>query len=95
MNCLRCGKTAEASFCPDCLKTVSLPLVESPYLNTHINLNAKRTARPAPKKTDSPEEKKHFHKGYVAAIVMLSLLCAVLLCACLWLGGKEIFLWLD
>ena len=69
MNCLRCGKTAEASFCPDCLKTVSLPLVESPYLNTHINL--------------------------VAAIVMLSLLCAVLLCACLWLGGKEIFLWLD
>ncbi len=92
MNCLRCGRTAEASFCPECLKTVGQPLVESPYLNTQINLNAQRMRRPAPPiQTAFQEKKAHNHRGYIFTIILLSVLCAVLLCACLWLGAEDFF----
>ena len=95
MNCLRCGKKAEASFCEDCLKVVSLPLNESPYLNTHINLNAKRSTRPTLPSKTKDEKKSSANGGYVLTIILLTILCAVLVCACLWFGRQEISLWLS
>jgi len=95
MSCLRCGRKANSSFCDECLKLVSMPLPESPYLNTQINLKAKRAARPAAPTKAKEEKKAAPRKGYIVAIVILSILCAVLACACLWFGRKEIFLWLS
>ncbi len=95
MSCLRCGRKAKASFCDECLKLVSMPLPDSPYLNTQINLKAKKTARPAVAVKAKEEKKTSSRKGCIVAIVVLSVLCAVLLCACLWFGRKEIFQWLS
>ncbi len=95
MSCLRCGRKAKSSFCDECLKLVSLPLPDSPYLNTHINLKAKRTARPAAPSKGKEEKKSVPGKSYIIATVVLSILCAALACACLWFGRKEISLWLS
>lgn len=98
MNCLRCGREANASFCDECLKTVNIPLKESPYLNTQINLNAKkahRLAHAATQASAKAEKKQVSAKGWIIAVVLLSILCAALACLCLWFGRKEIFKWLD
>ncbi len=87
MNCLRCGRAAQSSFCDECLKTVSRPLEPSVYLNTQISLNAKRAPRPtAPSPTQSAasdHKSSRGHKGLIAAVVVLSILCVVF--AALWL----------
>lgn len=50
MNCLRCGREIEEkqSFCEECSKTVSEPLVESAYLSSRVVLPRRK---PQPAKT--------------------------------------------
>lgn len=96
MHCIRCGrKISEGkSFCDECAQTVSRPLEESPYLSTHISLPA-RTARPkkqeAARKTEPSRKPEQLlsalHRAKVA-IVVLSLVCALLLGA---LGADAYF----
>ena len=97
MKCLRCRKEAAdgASFCEECLKKVSLPLQQSPYLNTQINLNARKVHRaaqaPAAPAPALSEGKKRSRKGLVSAVVILSILCLVLAAGCLYFSAE---LWL-
>lgn len=95
MNCLRCRKSAceGSSFCESCLKTVAQELTPSPYLNTQINLKAKRIARPASPvlSLEKNEPAPSSHGGLVFAVVLLSVLCLALAAGCLWLSRE---LWL-
>ena len=89
MNCLRCGRTIadDATFCDECLKTVRLPLQTSEFLSDRIILPVRTEAeRPEParapekkkpKKTEKQPKKRP--KGLIRAVVLLSLLCALLL----------------
>ncbi len=88
MNCLRCGRTVadNATFCDECLKTVRLPLQTSEYLSDRIVLPPRREpekteSRAPERKRQKPPEKqpKVRPKGFIRAIVLLSLLCALLL----------------
>lgn len=86
MNCLRCGReTGEnQSFCPQCVKTVSQPLEESPYLSTRVFLPVRKPApiRPAPGKGKKPERKAENQRNAshrlvwvgVALVLVLALL---------------------
>lgn len=95
MNCLRCGRKSDASFCEECLKLVNEPLPDTPYLNTRINLSAKKTVRPTVSAKVKEEKNPSPGKGYIATIIVLAILCAALACACLWFGRKEISFWLS
>ena len=97
-KCLRCRKDAVegCSFCAQCLKTVALPVQESPYLNTQINLNAKKT-RPVmktavPNSASKIEEKQRSNKGWITAVIILSLLCLTFAFGCAWFSRD---LWLE
>ncbi len=92
MNCLRCGRTIadDATFCDECLKTVRLPLQTSEFLSDRIILPVRtETERPEParasekkktKKTEKAEKQPQKRpKGLIRAVVLLSLLCALLL----------------
>lgn len=98
MNCLRCGRAAQASFCDECLKTVSQPLEPSPYLNTQISLNAKRAPRPTTppvvQNTATEHKTSRGHKGLVAAVVVLSILCVVFAALWLWPMRQTLLPWL-
>ncbi len=97
MKCLRCRNdaAADSSFCERCLKRVSVPLAESPYLNTQINLKAKRESAPAQTTAATTaaksEKAKRSCKGLIAAVIILSLLCLVFAAGCAWFSRA---LWL-
>lgn len=98
MNCLRCGKAAQGSFCDECLETVSQPLEPSPYLNTQISLNSKRAQRPPTPSVvqSSPAEppKSQVNKVLVVAVVLLSILCVVFAALWLWPMRQALLPWL-
>ncbi len=94
MKCLRCGKesAASASFCDECLKIVDTPLETSPYLNTQINLGARKAQR---RLTPAPEAKKAKDEvgsrtGLIVAVVLLSILCVALACGCAYFAREEL-----
>lgn len=96
MNCIRCGRTTEGkTFCAECQRIVEVPLKESPYLSTRIQLPAKPNHVPAPKaekrakQEDKPQkkEKKRSRGGLIFSVVFLSVLCLGLAALC----GKNIY----
>lgn len=94
MNCLRCGRKIEesASFCDECLKIVSVPLEDSPYLNTKIHLRRPKRTAPAPKvEADSATAAPSSSKGLVAAVIVLSIVSVLLAGCCLWLARHELY----
>ena len=92
MKCLRCSRSAKASFCEECLKTVSVPLVPSQYLNTQINLNAKRTVRAAAASTNAKKENEpRQNRGLIVSLVLISVLCCALAACCLYLARHHIY----
>ena len=97
MKCLRCRNetTSNSSFCDECLKTVSVPLEPSPYLNTQINLSARKKRRAAQtasvSSAASPEDSAPNAKAWRATAIFLALLCILLAAACAWFSRD---LWL-
>ena len=97
MYCLRCGRQIPEgmSFCDACKETVSQPLEESPFLSTRIVLPARVAAKspvkPMPEIKKKKEQERVKSKRLITAVVLLSLLCALLTAAC----GYGVKLWLD
>ena len=97
MYCLRCGRQIPegTSFCDACKETVSQPLGESPFLSTRIVLPARVAAKspvkPMPEIKKKKEQERVKSKRLITAVVLLSLLCALLTAAC----GYGVKLWLD
>lgn len=100
MNCIRCGTEIadNALFCESCEKTVSEPLVESPYLNTQLLLPLRKAQQPrpaqpkAPRKPErKPEEEKPRGRGAIAFFALLSLLvlAGALFVGTLYLGARN------
>lgn len=85
---MRCGRKVEegALFCEECLKTVRLPLQTSEYLSDRVILPTRgKTAAPEPtpptEKRQSEKMRTGHPKGLVVAVILLTLLCALLLSA--------------
>lgn len=95
-KCLRCRKDAAEgySFCEQCLKTVDVPLRESPYLNTQINLNTTkiRRVRATPVTVSAAKTEEKSNKGWKIATIILFLLCLLFAFGCAWFSRD---LWLD
>ena len=94
MHCLRCGlQIAEDKlFCESCEKTVSEPLVETPFLNSQILLPVRKAqpprpaqAKPARKTERKPEEENEKPRGR-GVIAFLTILCLLLLAGALFVG---------
>lgn len=92
MKCIRCGRAAAdgETFCAECRRIVEVPLEESPYLSTRIQIPVRPSAAPAaktekrPKQEEKPAKKgkKHSRGGLIAAVVLLSILCLGLTALC-------------
>lgn len=91
MNCIRCGRTTVGeAFCAECQRIVEIPLKESPYLSTRIQLPTKPNHMPVPKaekRTKQEEktqkkEKKRSRGGLIFSVVILSVLCLALAALC-------------
>lgn len=96
MKCLRCGRQISegALFCDVCVRTTGVPLEESPYLSARPLLpvrNAAQVKPSQPKPAANEEKKGKKPRGLIAAVVVLSLVCAALLAAC----GYGVKLYLD
>ena len=90
MKCLRCRKEAvsNSSFCDVCLKTVSVPLEPSPYLNTQIHLNRKKKPSSAQASSTAPKAEKNASSknGWRTAAIILFLFCLILAAGCAYLS---------
>lgn len=100
MYCLRCGREVPdgASFCEECAETVREPLVESTYLSKRITLPPQPSAQqPKPtrraekkrrqeEKREQKSERKELPRSrrLIAAVVCLSLCCALLCAGCVY-----------
>ena len=80
MNCLRCGSECKETdlFCAECSKTVSVPLEDSPYLNTQISLPNRKPV-PSAKKTEPKKERRRRPWRWIIATILLALLSTALL----------------
>lgn len=98
MYCLRCGrKVADGvSFCEECVKTAGQPLQPSPYLSERILLPNRTSAprRPEPRERKAERTEARRPKKLIAAVVVLSVLCAALL-AVSGLGGYRYYEWVQ
>lgn len=97
MKCLRCRKDTgdNSSFCDECLKTVSVPLAPSPYLNTQINLSAIKKHRAmhasVTNSSAAADQSAHSIRALRITVFVLCLLCLALAAGCLWFSRD---LWL-
>lgn len=101
MNCVRCGRTISdgETFCAACRSIVEVPLEESPYLSTRIQLPLKPSRAPGAKAEKHPrqeephsgKEKKRSRSGLIAAVVLLSVLCLGLAALCVNYFYEEYF----
>lgn len=92
MNCVRCGRTVPdgGTFCTACQSIVEVPLEDSPYLSTRIQLplrpshtpGAKAEKHPKQEEPQNKKEKKRSRSGLIVAVVLLSLLCLGLAALC-------------
>ncbi|MBE6927086.1 MAG: hypothetical protein E7467_01125 [Ruminococcaceae bacterium] len=90
MQCLRCQRKSEASFCAECLKTVAQPLEDSPYLNTQIHLPTKRPIRTVEAAPQPEVEVPQSRRGLVGLLLAVTILSLILAAACAWLARQEI-----
>ena len=94
MKCLRCRNetTNNSSFCDKCLQTVAVPLEPSPYLNTNINLNARKKYSATQASAPISGAEKVTKNSWRTAAIFLMLLCLILAAACVWFSHD---LWLQ